>query len=315
MRRTESKNDRSTVSRMDALRAALAAWPTRRWLILVACVAVPVMLAVAFGRLERYVHALPRYDRPLVLKWVDLPDWLRVSENRHVLDALATTANLDARDRLLDTELAARIGESLSRPSAGWVRRVERIRIEPDGEVAIKCSFREPAAWVRRGDRAMLVDPEAVRLPGVYDTRDCRDGALLVIDGVEAPAPEVGSVWPGADVVAALRLSALIAGEPFRHQIAGVTVANHDGRRDRSRPHIELLTDVKSNRIWWGRAPGEEFGTEITASQKVTLLGTLYRQFGRVDMNRAYVNIMTWPDRVAMPAGAEVEARSRLLRG
>jgi hypothetical protein len=139
--------------------------------------------------------------------------------------------------------------------------------------------------------------------------------ALLMIDGVAGAPPDIGYPWPGADVASGLRLSTLLGDKPFRHQIGSINVANHQGRRDRSRPHIELATDRKGSRIWWGRPPEDDFGTEISATQKLLLLETLYRQWGRIDMNRSYVNIMTWPDRVAMPAMMQSSAQGRLLRG
>lgn len=294
---------------------AVAAWPASRWVKLAACVVIPVIVIVGFGRMERHVHGLARYDRALMLKWEDLPPWLRLSDNRHILDALAREVNLRSTDRLLDRSLAERLGASLAGPGVGWVRAVERVRVEPSGEVSIKCRFRTPTAWVVHRGQGYLVDEEGVRLPGTYDLGDIRCGSLVVVEGVAAAPPAVGEPWLGVDLASALRLSGLIDGKPFRHQICSIIVTNHGGRGDRSRPHIELGTDLGESRIWWGRPPGEEFGTEITAAQKLTLLETMYRQWGRIDMNRAYVNIMTWPDRVAMPAVMQAPAQSRLLRG
>ena len=281
-------------------------------------VALGLTLAVIiFGlvRLNDYVHRMNTYDRPLTLEWVDLPDWLRMPDNRHVLDNLVRVVDLQPTDRLLDPHLAERIGSALSAPEVGWVRSVDRVRIRPTGVVTIKCQFRRPAAWVRHGKYCYLLDHEGTRLPGSYEVENCRASALLMIEGVANAPPPVGRHWPGADLASGLRLAALLVDKPFRHQIGSIIVANHDGRRDRSRPHIELATDRKGSRIWWGRPPEEDFGTEITASQKLLLLETIYRQWGRIDMNRSYVNIMTWPDRVAMPALMQSSAQSRLLRG
>jgi hypothetical protein len=129
----------------------------------------------------------------------------------------------------------------------------------------------------------------------------------MVIEGVRMKAPEIGQTWRGADVTAGLKLAGLLRGEPFRYQVRRILVENHDGRADRSRPHIELATDLLGSRIWWGRAPDEEFGTEIPAEQKIILLRTLYNQWGRIDLNRSYVNIMTWPDRISLPLEPRVE--------
>ncbi|HVP09829.1 MAG TPA: hypothetical protein VMV94_01430 [Phycisphaerae bacterium] len=274
-----------------------------------------VGVCMAFDRMNSGVHALPKYDRSLTLSWEDLPDWLQLPDNRHILEELTQRVDLRDSDRLLDRHLAERIGKALSDPSAGWVKSVVRVTVQPNSTVSIKCLFRRPAAWVRHGRYCYLVDEESVRLPGRYEAAAAGGSALLTIEGVGISPPEVGQVWRGGDLTSGLKLSAVLANKPFRHQIAAIDVSNHDGRRDRNRPYLELTTDREGSRIWWGRPPDEEFGTEIRANQKITLLETLYRQWGRIDMNRAYVNVMTWPDRITMPAvSPESHPPRRLVR-
>lgn len=288
-----------------------------RWLAIgaAACV-IAFGVHLGFDRLGRTVHGQAKYERRLILRWEDPPDWLLVPDNRHILDDLTRRAGLLDTDRLLDPQLAERMGKALSDPQAGWIESVDRVAMRPDGVVSVRCHFRRPAAWVRHGRCCYLVDKSGVRLPGRYEASDCIGSLLMTIDGVALGPPDVGQVWRGGDLACGLKVAALLGRQPFRHQIAGISVANHDGRRDRNRPHLELVTDRDGSRIWWGRPPDEEFGTEIRASQKVTLLETMYRQFGRIDMNRSYVNIMTWPDRIAMPAAhADSSAPKRLVRG
>jgi len=254
---------------------------------------------------------MAKFDRSLVLRWEDLPDWLQLSENRRILEDLTQRVPLCRSDRVMDGGLAERLGKALTDPAVGWIKSVDRISVRPNAVVSIKCQFRRPAAWIREGRFCYLVDREAYRLPGRYHVEECSNGALLVIEGVDSAAPEVGRAWRGGDLAAGLKLVELLASKPFRSQVAGVDVSNHDGRCDRNRPHLELITDRDGSRIWWGRPPGEEFGTEIVAAQKLVLLETLYRQHGRIDMNRAYVNIMTWPDRITMPAAPTHAATAR----
>ncbi len=283
------------------------------WVIVTAGLALGIRAGL--GRLEEQVHGLDRYDRELTLEWVGLPDWLSLQENRHILASLEDRVGLRPEDRPLEPDLAERLGQALSQPEVGWIKSVNRVEIRPDGVVSVRCQFRRPAAWVRRGGYCYLIDTEGVRLPGRYDLAQCADSSLLMAVGVRLGPPEVGEVWRGSDVSSGLKLVSLLADKPFRHQITGVIVANSNGRIDRSKPHIELATDRDGSRIWWGRPPDEEFGTEITAAQKITLLQTLYRQWGRIDMNRAYVNIMTWPDKIAIPAVQRPSESARLLRG
>ena len=271
-------------------------------------------LWMTFDNLQGRVHALPRYERPLVLEWENLPDWLQLPDNQHILDSLAKEVALSPNDRQLDVELACRIGLKLSATDIGWIRQVQRVRVRPDGVVSVRCEFRRPAAWVKHGGYCYLVDHEAVRLPGRYDASDCQGTALMTLKGVVTSPPNVGETWSGADLSSGLRLVSLLDNKAFRHQVTSVIVANHSGRLDPTKPYVELATDRPGSRIWWGRPPEQEFGTEITATQKITLLETLYRQWGRIDMGRQYVNITTWPDRVAMPTVVKSPTPERLLR-
>ena len=274
-----------------------------------------VGVCAAFDRMDHRVHALPKYDRSLTLSWEDLHDWLQVPDNRHVLEELTQRVDLRDSDRLLDRHLAQRIGKALSEPGIGWIKSVDRIAVLPNSSVSVRCHFRKPAAWVRHGRHYYLVDQESVRLPGRYEAAAASGSVLMTINGVGMSPPEVGQVWRGGDLASGLKLSAVLSSKPFRHQIADIDVTNHDGRHDKNRPHIELTTDREGSRIWWGRPPDEEFGTEIRANQKITLLETLYQQWGRIDMNRAYVNVMTWPDRITMPAApVETHPPHRLVR-
>ena len=277
--------------------------------------AVAVGGYLGFGRLEQKAHAQERFDRELVLEWADLPEWLKLHDNRHILDGLTRRVDLRSTDRLLDEQLAGRLGRALSDPEVGWVRSVDRVVIYPDGVVSIRCQFREPVAWVCQGKFCYLVDWEGVRLPGRYEVADCEGSSLMIIDGVRMKPPDVGQAWRGADLSAGLKLAMKLRSHSFRHQVNRIMVDNYDGRVDRSRPHIELVTDRAGSRIWWGRAADEEFGTEISAEQKLTLLQTLYDQWGRIDLNRPYVNIMTWPDRIALPAEQAGEKHGRTQRG
>lgn len=283
----------------------------------IAALSVLLFVGVAFGlsRLESYVHGLDRYNGQLALQWVDLPDWLRLDDNRHILLSLGAEAGLYEDDHLLDEGLAERIGVALSQAHIGWIKSVEQISVQPDGLVTISCQFRRPSAWVQYGQYCYLVDNEGIRLPGCYDMRDCHQSSLMVVSDIQDPPPGVGAIWPGADIASGVKMVALFAKERFRHQIERISMANHDGRLSRHRPHIELITNRNASRIKWGRPPDEEFGTEITAAQKITLLRKLHEEYGRIDMNSPYVDIRTWSDRVAMPALMQSAKGSRLLRG
>lgn len=274
-----------------------------RGMAIIAIVGVLVYgVSLGLDRLEAFVHAQARYDRSLALEWENLPDWLQLRENQHILKTLTRRLNLRESDRQLDVHLASRLGTALSNPEIGWVRSVERILVRPDGVVSVRCQFRRPTAWVLQEDYCYLVDSDGIRLPGRYEPEMCERSPLLTIDGVASPPPGIGQLWPGADLASGLKLAALIVDQPFRRQVNQIVVSNHDGRIDRNRAHLEIATDRPGSRIWWGRPPNEEYGTEVPAARKIALLETLYQQWGRIDLNRAYVDVRTHPDSVSLPA-------------
>lgn len=269
--------------------------------IVAAGTALAAGTVIGFRHLSAHVHGRPAYNRALSLTWEGLPQWLDSPDNVHITRQLARNADLTPQDHLLDPDLARRVGQSLSDQRIGWIEKVERVTVRPDGRVSVKCSFRKPTAWVLFKSYYYLVDERAVRLPGKYDPAECARSNLMMIDGVATSPPDVGETWIGDDLRAGLNLVALLADKPFRHQIDRFLVANYDGRLDPHIPHIELVTDLQDGRVWWGSAPGEEKGLEVTAPQKVDLLEALYREWGRIDMKRGWVNITTFPDQIRMP--------------
>lgn len=252
------------------------------------------------GRLEAHVHRLPQYRKVLALQWEDLPDLFQRPYNRHIIESLTRKADLRSADHLLDGELARRIATNLSDTGIGWIKSVDRVTVRPDGLVSIRCRFREPVAFVQHGDWCYLVDAESVLLPGKFRPDDCTATNLLTITGLRAGPPAVGQLWPGADLQSGLKLAALIDQRRFKEQVQYIVVSNHEGREDKTRPHIELATNHRGSRVWWGRPPFEEHGLETTAHQKLALLEWLYNEYGRIDLNRAYVDLRTHPNSVSM---------------
>ncbi len=252
------------------------------------------------ARLEAHVHRLPQYRKVLALQWEGLPELFQRPYNRHIIEGLTRKADLRSADRLLDEELARRIATNLSDTGIGWIKSVDRVTVRPDGMVSVRCQFREPVAFVRHQDWCYLVDRESALLPGKFRPEDCEATSLLCITGLRSGPPPVGHAWPGDDLRSGLRLAALIDQRPFREQIEYIVVSNHEGREDKTRPHIELATNHRGSRVWWGRTPYEEHGLETTAHQKLALLDWLYNEYGRIDLNRAYVDLRTHADSVSM---------------
>ncbi len=273
-----------------------------------ALVALIVAVIGAFGviglrRLEGHVHALNKFDRvQLWIYWEDCPFFLQDNQNAHILRSLEHEIALSASDTVLDGGLAQRVASSLSRPGIGWVRRVNRVVVRPDGRVSINCDFREPAAYVEAGkSTCYLVDSEGVRLPGKYAIEDCESSSLLMIRGVQEPEPNVGQAWLGEDLSSGLRLVSLLYQQPFRDQVASINVENFGGRVSPRQPHLVMATNRPGSRIWWGLPPDDERGIENSARQKLALLQQLYSETGRIDINQPFVDIRTYPNSVSIP--------------
>ncbi len=288
-----------------------------RGLLLRGGLAMVLLVGAAVGLrwLEQRVVA-PMPDRsPRVIQWVGLPTWLQAPANRHIVDRLSQACGLSAEDRLLDPHLAERVARRLEDPALAWIAKVHRVELRPDGTVSVACEFREPIAWVRHNGACYLLSSDGVRLPGEYSPARVTDPGLTLLDGVLTEAPPAGYEWLGADVDAGLRVLREISARSFRHQVRRVLVDNVRGRRNPQRPQIELETDSPTARIGWGRPPGEEDGMEISAEQKLALLESMFRQSGRIDMNRPYVNITMWPDRVAARVAEPIELPRLAQRG
>ncbi len=262
------------------------------------------VVGVGLRRLESWVENRRSPVPEIAMEWADLPKWLQLPDNRHVLDDLERCAGVANEHDWNDADLTRRVAARLSDPEVGWIRRVIRVVKQAPNRLVVHGEYREPVAWIPRGNHAFLVDDAGVRLPGRYARAAISDTTLIDVIGVRRDPPPVGSTWQGDDVSGAMRLVRLVETQPFRNQVSGISVENFESRRT-GRSKLELLTDRPGARIWWGSVPGFEDAVENTAAEKLLLLRNLYHRTGRIDLNRDYVDIMTWRDRVAVSATAD----------
>lgn len=303
-RKKKKTTDESTVSSAIGYLLSEDSAAMRRG-VLVAVIVAVVGAAGLLGlrELEGHVHALNKFERvQLWVYWEDCPSFLQDNQNAHILRGLEHEIALTASDTVLDEGLAQRVASALSRPGIGWVKRVNRVIVRPDGRVSILCDFREPAAYVEMGrSTCYLVDGEGVRLPGKYAVEDCETSSLLMIRGVQEEEPEVGESWNGEDLSSGLRLVSMLYQQPFRDQVASINVENFGGRISPRQPHLVMATNRPGSRIWWGRPPNDESGIENTARQKLALLQQLYSEYGRIDINQPFIDVRTYPNSVSIP--------------
>ncbi len=222
-------------------------------------------------RLEAYASA-HQADGDVVVRLVDLPTWVEADLEsmlvetavRHIGDDPLQRADLmDAREALLAT---------------GWFVSVDQVRRVGTRVVDVTATLAKPFAVIRDRSRVRdhLVDAQGRVLPRTYAPGE--PSGYIGLTGARYGAPtHSGMTWPGADVAAALDVLALINDKPWLDQVVRIDLTRH--RKDGS---IRLVTD-RNCTIVWGRAPGDEAGSDVPASQKLSYLDYHYEQYGHID--------------------------------
>ena len=287
-RRASKANRRNWWSAMEPER--------KRRLLGIGAITVTVVVIALAGflgltRLEAHVDRLILAERPrATFEFTDLPGQLVGLADGDLERALSDLRSRDWTDDHLCEEMADRLG------AVGWVAKVNFVRRSGAGRFEISARYRQPTALVQQSGDFIMVDSEAVRLPGRYTY----DPTWRIVQGVAAPAPKVGTAWGGEDLRAGLSILKAIVHEPFGHQITAVLVDNFGGRRDPRGSHIELATDRAGGRIRWGSAPGLELEENLT-EQKLALLRENYGKTGRADARHPVIDVSTFPDRYTIP--------------
>ncbi|HUU81938.1 MAG TPA: hypothetical protein VM243_00415 [Phycisphaerae bacterium] len=261
--------------------------------------AVAVGAAAGLRQLDRQVHALPHFGGPPDIVLQDVPEGL----DPIIRQALTPVLDADWSE----PALCDRIGRQLE--ANAWVRKVDSVRRLPTGRIAIHCVYRTPMALVQTGGEFILIDQQAVRLPGSYPYH----ASWPLIQGVAGVPPPAGRTWEAPDLSAAVAVLDRLAAEPFADQLTAVLVHNFHGRIDAREAHIELATDRAGGRIIWGSAPGEEVA-ENTADQKLAILRRNHELYGRIDAGRQVIDVTMFPDRFTTPTEAAAGG-GRLGRG
>lgn len=282
-------------ARLSAVASALS---LRQWLTVAGLVVVAVSVRLALGRMEQSVRALPEGNPAPRVELVGLPEW---AVHEGWAPRFAAAARVESSADWLDPKLLERLAERLR--ASGWVREVKSIRKEPDGTIRVACDFRRPIGMVRtvekvRGESVtsfVPIDAECVRLPERYRTLS---PGWIAIEGVESPAPPVGSRWTGGDINAGATLATMMFNRPVARWIESIDVSNYHGRKAPHRDHVVLSTNTKlRTRVRWGSAPNEEI-EEPTASEKLRNLEEVLQ----TDPDRAWIDVSVFPHMVGVPA-------------
>ncbi len=227
--------------------------------------------ALGTPKLEAYASA-HQPDSDVVVRLVDLPAWVQPelasmlveTATRHIgTDPLDRADLVNAREALLTT---------------GWFVSVDQVRRVGTQLVDVTATLAEPCAVIRdrMRPRDHLVDARGRLLPRTYAPGE-RSGYIGLTGAQYAAPTHSGMTWPGADVAAGLEVLALIRDKPWLDQIVRIDLTRH--RKDGS---IRLVTD-RDCTIIWGRAPGDEAGSDVPALQKLSYLDYHHEQYGHID--------------------------------
>lgn len=247
--------------------------------------------AYGMNRLETRLDRENLTPKKPTVVFVDMPTSLSTLAGGELHDVASSA--LASAERWTDRDVCRKVAESLM--STGWVSAVRHVRRNSDAVFEVSCRYRQPVAMVPSGSDYLLVDANAVRLPGRYRY----ESEWKLIQGVRAPAPEPGLEWHGDDIRAGLRLLHTVAPQAFSPQISAVVVENYKGRVDPRRSHLELATDRAGGRVRWGSALDQEI-EENSWQRKLAILAENYRTTGRVDADYLVIDVSTFPDRFSV---------------
>ena len=278
-----AKNSRRRYDRASAGKRLRWLRSLRTWTIVGS---LGVLAAAAYGlnRLEPYVRRIN--TAPMAIEWASVPSWLHEENWKHVLPELETHVALHPMTDPYDGRVSPYVAERLA--ESPWIARVWRISTQMDGRVKVHAGFRKPFAMVARSGIAYLVDDVGVRLPQQWASSAVNRAGWLVIEGVAAPTPKPGERWDGEDLAAGLKLARFLyraeaaAQLPFRDSIRAIDVGNFRGRKSPRAGWLQLVTINPQGYINWGLPPGEEYGIEAQAEEKLANLCGLYASRGRL---------------------------------
>lgn len=214
--------------------------------------------------------------------------WLAMESWASVLPEIETDLELcneagckDVYDPRFTEHVALLLAES------PWVEQVDRVVKRYDGRIEVAVTFRKPFALVEERGFTYVVDRQGVVLPREMTMRDVNEHAVWqdwwVIEGVAELRPPAGRPWPGKDLTAGLALAEWLDAAkaqgalPFRRMLRSIHVGNFGLRRNKWEGDLQITTNIPGLSILWGLPPGQEYGVESTAAEKIARLVYLYK--------------------------------------
>ncbi len=239
--------------------AGVAAW--------VCCIGlVVVLMTVVLPGLRASAYGHPAGT--LTVQFPNAPRWMTAAEMKPLEErAQRIAASSGGRD------LLQHLQQSLL--ATGWFESIEQVQLTDADRVEVMGTYATPAALVNEGGIDHLCDARGMRMARDYRTND--GPSLPRVLHLAAPTPAVANQWNGTALKDALDVLATVEAQPWRSQIAAMSVARHA-----TEGVIELIT-TGGSAIVWGRAPSSASPSEVPTAQKLEYLAFLYAKHGRID--------------------------------
>ncbi len=240
-----------------------------------ALVAAGGWLAFEMAR-DRAVSISDFQISPASLEFISKPEWLKGPIEQQLRNCGWSGEKIS----LLDSDAAKKIAALLL--TNPMIKKVEAVEREFPDRVRAKVELREPAAFVLRGSKYHVVDPEGTLLPGEFASKTSAGLDLILIAYVKTTPPPAGKVWEDPAVVEGARLAAFLKGYEEVVKTARITAidsSNILGRRNPRESEIVLLTSDHT-KIYWGRGISCANLTELPPAEKMENLEKVMEQTG-----------------------------------
>ncbi len=211
-------------------------------------------------------------------EWASTPPWFDALPESVAAEVGGVLKYIEEKD-LREEDLAARVHELLSN-SSPYIAKVKSVRKRADGVILVDADFRRPLTGVDFAGVTYLIDEQGYRLPMEKPT-DQRPIGDVYIEGVSARPPAYyGQQWPGAELQAAIKLVRLLHLQEMlslRQHLFSVDVRGLRWTNERWRGQMKI--HARDNlTIIWGLPPGDEYGVEATAQQKLAKLLAIFQR-------------------------------------
>lgn len=231
------------------------------------------MLVLIHRSVYAYLMTDDNYTIDLsTLHVADRPEWA----GDGLVSEFKTTGPLTGKMSIFDPDLTKHVTEHYAQNP--WVAKVLGVQKEFPNTLRVKVEMRKPLVAVEMKGQFVLVDKDAVRIPGTYTQVPKFSFTVCRVLGVKTAPTEAGKKWSDAGIDAAVGVaSALVDNRVDRMMTVNAIDVARVGRGGRETEVVLHAED--SVPIEWGRSPATREYGELSVDEKVrNLKGVLMSQ-------------------------------------